>query len=67
MTQRKFRDVTEADIGKRIEVTDDWSISKGIVWHKRTLLRIVNKPYPFMVDDGGVWKDARIEVTNDRT
>ena len=67
MTQRKFREVTEDDIGKRIEVTDDWSISKGIVWHKRTLLKIVPASYPFMTDTGAVWKYARIEVADDRT
>ena len=65
MTQRKYRNVTEDDIGKRIEVTDDWSISKGIVWHGRTLMRIVPESYPFMADNGGVWRYARIEVTND--
>jgi hypothetical protein len=62
VSERKYREVTEADIGERIEVTDDWSISKGIVWHKRTLLQIVCALYPFMADDGGVWKHARIEV-----
>ena len=67
MTQRKYREATEADIGKRIEVTDDSSISKGIVWHKRTLLKIVPALYPFMTDTGAVWKHARIEVTNDPT
>jgi hypothetical protein len=65
MTQRKFRDVTEADIGKRIEVTDDWSISRGIVWHKRTLEKNFCASYPFMADNGGVWKHARIEVKDD--
>ena len=67
MTQRKFRNVTEADMGERIEVTDDWSISKGIVWHKRTFLRIVRGSDPFMTDDGGVWRYARIEAPNDPT
>ena len=67
MTETKYRQPTEADIGKRIEVTDDWSISKGIVWHKRTLLRIVCASYPFMTDTGAVWKYARIEVKDDPT
>lgn len=65
MTQRKFRDVTEADIGEQIEVTDDWSISKGLVWHKRTLVKIVPASYPFVTTAGAVWKNARIEVSND--
>ena len=67
MTQRKFRNVTETDIGERIEVTDDWSMSKGIVWHKRTLLKIVPASYPFMTDTGAVWKHARIEVADEPT
>ena len=65
MTQRKFRNVTETDIGERIEVTDDWSINKGIVWHKRTLLKIVPASYPSMTDTGAVWRYARIEVAGD--
>ena len=65
MTQRKYRDVTEADIGERIEVTDDRPTVEGIVWHKRTLMKIVPASYPFMTDTGSVWKHARIEVTDD--
>jgi hypothetical protein len=59
---RKYRTPTDADIGERIEVTDDWSIAKGIIWHRRTLLSIVCASYPFMTDTGAVWKYARIEV-----
>lgn len=67
ITERKYREVTEADIGERIEVTDDWSISKGIVWHERTLLRIVPENQPYMTDNGAVWHFARIEVKDDPT
>jgi hypothetical protein len=62
MNQRKYRTPTEDDIGERIEVTDDWSIAKGIIWHKRTLLKIVCASDPFMTDTGAVWRYARIEV-----
>jgi hypothetical protein len=65
MTETKYRQPTEADIGERIEVTDDWSISKGIVWHKRTLVRIVRGPCQFMTSNGAVWRYARIEVKDD--
>jgi hypothetical protein len=62
MSERRYREVTEGDIGKRIEVTDDWSITKGIIWHRRTLLEIVCASYPFVTDTGAVWRYARIEV-----
>ncbi len=62
VSERKYRTPTEADIGERIEVTDDWSIAKGIVWHRRTLLEIVCAAYPFVTDTGAVWRYARIEV-----
>jgi hypothetical protein len=62
VSERKYRTPTEADIGERIEVTDDWSISKGIAWHRRTLLKIVCASHPFMTDTGAVWRYARIEV-----
>ena len=61
-SERKYRTPTEADIGERIEVTDDWAIAKGIIWHRRTLLKIVCASYPFMTDTGAVWRYARIEV-----
>lgn len=67
MSEPKYRQPTSADIGKRIEVTEDWSISKGIVWHKRTLIKIVHESYPFMTGNGGVLRYARIEVQNDPT
>jgi hypothetical protein len=62
VSERKYRTPTEADIAERIEVTDDWSIAKGIIWHRRTLLKIVCGSYPFMTDTGAVWRYARIEV-----
>ena len=62
MSQRKYREVTAADIGKRIEVTDERPTVEGVVWYKRTLLKIVPAQYPFMTDNGAVWSNARIEV-----
>jgi hypothetical protein len=62
VSERKYRTPTEADIGERIEVTDDWSIAKGIIWHRRTLTEIVCASYPFVTDTGAVWRYARIEV-----
>ena len=67
MSQRKFRQPTEADIGKRIWVTDDWSMFEDIIWHRRTLLKIVYASYPFVTDIGAAWRYARIEVTNEST
>ena len=71
MTQRKYREVTEADIGKRIEVTDDYPGLPSPIdrrWHKRTLLRCrTGLKSPFQTDTGSVWRYARIEVTNDPT
>ena len=67
MNQRKFREVTEGDIGKRIEVTDDRPTVEGIVWHKRTLLEIVPASHRYTTDTGSVWRYARIEATNDPT
>ena len=70
MTQPKYREVTEDDIGKRIEVTDDYPDLPSPIdrrWHKRTLKRIGCTRSPFQTDTGSVWRYARIEVTNDPT
>ena len=70
MTQRKYREVTEADIGERIEVTDDYPGLTSPIdrrWHKRTLKRIDRARFRFQTDTGSVWKYARIEVTDDPT
>jgi hypothetical protein len=62
MTQRKYREVTEADIGKMIEVADE----RHAKWHKSTLQRCrTGSKYPFQTNTGSVWKYARIEVTDD--
>ncbi len=70
MTQRKYRDVTEDDIGERIEVTDDYPGLPSHVdrrWRKRTLQRIDRTRFQFQTDTGSVWRYARIEVTDDPT
>ena len=68
MTQRKYREVTEGDIGKRIEVTNDSVPFFDANFHKRTLRRYrTGSKYPFQTNTGSVWKYARIEVTNDPT
>ena len=65
MTQRKYREVTEADIGKRIEVSDERH-ERYAKWRKSTLLIYrTGSKYPFQTSAGSVWKYARIEVTND--
>ena len=64
MTQRKYREVTEDDIGKQIEVTDE----RHAKWHKRTLCKInPSTRFPFETKTGAVWRYARIEATNDPT
>ena len=62
MSERKFRDVTEGDIGKQIEVTDE----RHANWHKRLLGKInPSTRFPFETKTGAVWRYARIEVTDD--
>ena len=64
MTQRKYRDVTEDDIGKRIEVTDE----RHAKWHNCTLRRYrTGSKHPFQTTKGSVWRYARIEVADDPT
>ena len=64
MTQRKYRDVTADDIGKRIEVTDDSGPFFDANWHRRILSKInPQSKFPFETKTGSVWKYARIEVT----
>ena len=66
MTQRKYRDVTEDDIGKMIEVTDfgiqfDWR-----VWQERTLKKIsLFSKYKFRTTSREAFKYARIEVADE--
>ena len=66
MTQRKYREPTEDDIGKQIEVTDDRPTVKNAGWHNRTLEKIIpQSTWPFQTCEGSRWKYARIEATND--
>ena len=63
MTQRKYREVTEADIGKVVQVTDDSGPFFDANWHKRVLSKINRQlKFPFETKTGSVWKYARIEV-----
>jgi len=63
VSERKYREVTEADIGKRVQVSDDSGPAYDANWHRRTLrgLRSGSK-YKFETDTGSIWKYARIEV-----
>ena len=63
MSERKYREVTEVDIGKRVQVSDDPGPAYDANWHRRTLrgLRSGSK-YKFETDTGAVWRYARIEV-----
>ena len=65
----KFRDVTEADLGKRVEVTNDGPEIKSRMWSNRWLWCINTKSkHPFKVfslaDEAFMF--ARIEVPNER-
>jgi hypothetical protein len=63
VSERKYREVTEADIGKRVQVSDDPGPAYDANWHRRTLrsLRLGSK-YKFETETGSIWKYARIEV-----
>ena len=66
MTQRKYREVTADDIGKRIEVTNEPLAHNECLWVRRVLFKINgNRDYPFKTSRSGYWKHARIEATND--
>jgi len=63
MTQRKYREVTDGDIGKRVEVSDDPGPAYNANWYRRTLQSIrAGSKYKFETDTGSIWKFARIEV-----
>ena len=62
MTQRKFREVTDDDIGKLVEVTDDWPKVSDRDWNVRTLIEVeADSGFPFVTYPGARWKYARIE------
>ena len=66
MTQRKYREATEADIGCMIEVTDSDPTSDDCLWVLRVLFCVnENREFPFKTSRSGSWKHARIEATND--
>ena len=66
MSQRKYREVTEDDIGKMIEVTDERPAVEGVVWRYRKLLGIdTDSCFPFLSFPESRWKYARIEVADD--
>jgi hypothetical protein len=63
VSERRYREPTEKDIGKRVQVSDDPGPAYDANWHRRTLrgLRSGSK-YKFETDTGSIWKYARIEV-----
>ena len=63
VSQRRYREVTEGDIGKRVQVSDDPGPACDANWRRRTLQSIrVESKYKFETDTGSIWKYARIEV-----
>ena len=64
MSQRKYREVTKSDIGKRIEVTDGDPKSDDCLWLSRVLFSLnENRAFPFGTSRSGNFEYARIEVT----
>lgn len=64
MSERKYREVTKSDIGKRIEVTNGDPKPDDCLWVRRVLFKINgNRELPFKTSRSGSWKYARIEVT----
>jgi len=63
VSERKYREVTEADIGKLIEVTDYGQKFKDRLWKLRRLSKVLEiSSYPFSTTSGEYFKYARIEV-----
>ncbi len=63
MSERRYREVTEGDIGKLIEVTDYGQEFKDRLWKLRRLSKVLEiSSYPFSTTSGEYFKYARIEV-----
>jgi hypothetical protein len=63
MSERKYREPTEADIGKLIEVSNQGSRVEYRTWKQETLTKIVwVSNYPFRTSSRQDFRYARIEV-----
>jgi hypothetical protein len=63
VSERRYREVTEGDIGKLIEVTDYGQEFKDRLWKLRRLSKVLEiSSYPFSTTSGEYFKYARIEV-----
>jgi hypothetical protein len=63
VSERKYREVTEGDIGKLIEVTDYGQQFKYRTWKEKRLSKVLEvSSYPFSTTSGEYFRYARIEV-----
>jgi hypothetical protein len=63
VSERKYREVTEDDIGKIIEVTDYGHQFEDRAWKEGRLSKIKKRfSYPFRTSTGEAFRFARIEV-----
>ncbi len=63
MSELKYREVTEGDIGKLIEVTDYGQQFEYRAWKEERLAKLKKMSiYPFRTTSGEAFKYARIEV-----
>jgi hypothetical protein len=63
VSERRYREPTEADIGKLIEATDYGQQFQNRLWEAKRLSKVVKiSTYPFRTTSGEAFKYARIEV-----
>ena len=63
VSERRYREPTEADIGKLIEVSNQGFRIKNPIWKQETLIKIVwVSNYPFRTGSRQDFRFARIEV-----
>ena len=63
MSEHRYREPTEADIGKLIEATDYGQQFQDRLWEAKRLSKVVKiSTYPFRTTSGEAFKYARIEV-----
>jgi hypothetical protein len=63
VSERRYREVTEADIGKLIEVTDYGQQFEYRAWKEKRLAKLKKiSHYPFRTSTGEAFRFARIEV-----
>jgi hypothetical protein len=63
VSERNYREPTEVDIGKLIEVTDYGHQFENRFWQAERLSKVVKiSTYPFRTTSGEAFKYARIEM-----